>query len=131
MFIFRMVYSNRVIRYIFSGGVAVFSNLSVLFVLTEYCHLWYLFSAVIAFCCGVVVSYFLQKFFTFKDRARRNVLKQFTSFFLYSLSMLGLNTLLMYLFVDLIGLQYLCSQILISLGIAFINYSFFREVIFN
>ncbi len=126
-----MVKNSKVIRYIFSGGLASATNLGILFVLVRYFHLWYLFSAIISFCCGIIISYLLQKFFTFKDDSTKNIHLQFSIFVIYNLIMLGLNTLLMYLFVDIFGFWYLLSQFVITVGTAFMNYFFFSKFIFN
>ena len=45
--------------------------------------------------------------------------------------MLGLNTLLMYVFVDIISLWYLLAQAISSAITAYINYIYFNKVIFK
>lgn len=84
-----------------------------------------------AFCGGVIISYILQKFFTFKNHSRKDIHKQFIKFFIFALLMLIFNTLLMYIFVDIIGLWYMLAQFISSAGIAFINYAYFNKVIFK
>jgi putative flippase GtrA len=121
----------QIIRYILAGGFATASNLAVLFISVYYFQIWYLTSAIIAFCCAVVISYLLQKFWTFKNYSTQDMHKQFLTFFIFALAMLILNTLLMYVFVELIGFYYLLAQAFISLLIACINYIYFNKVIFN
>ena len=126
-----MVKNKKVLRYIFSGTIASLSNFIVLYFLVQKLGLWYLTSSIISFCSGIIVSYCLQKFFTFKNNSTKNIHLQFSVFFIYNLCMLGLNTLLMYLFVDVIGFWYLFSQIIITIGTAFINYFFFNKILFR
>ena len=121
----------RIIRYIFSGGITVVVNLMVLYILTDIFYLWYLISAVIAFCVGIIMSYLMQKFFTFRNNSTKNLHIQFSVFFFYNIAMLGLNTLLMYLFVDIIGFWYLFSQITITICTSFLNYFFFSKILFK
>ena len=123
--------NNKIIRYIFSGGLTVFFNLAILYILTELFHLWYLMSAIISFCCGIIMSYLMQKFFTFKDKSTKDLHFQFSIFFLYNIIMLGVNTLFMYVFVDIMGFWYLFSQIVITMSTAVINYLFFSKILFN
>ena len=111
--------------------MAVVVNIAILYILTDIFHLWYLASAVISFCCGIVASYLLQKFFTFKESSTKNLHIQFSFFVLYNIVMLGLNTLLMYVFVDIFGFWYLFSQIFITICTAFINYLFFSRIMFK
>ena len=126
-----MVKNKKVLRYIFSGTIASLSNFIVLYFLVQKLGLWYLTSSIISFCSGIIVSYCLQKFFTFKNNSTKNMHLQFSVFFIYNLCLLGLNTLLMYLFVDVIGFWYLFSQIIITIGTAFINYFFFNKILFR
>ncbi len=121
----------QVVRYIFAGGIAVASNLGILFVYVHYFKLWYLTSAIISFCFAVIISYLLQKFFVFKNYSRENIHKQFLNFFIFNFFMLGVNTFLMYTFVGIIGLYYLLAQILSSTIGACVNYVYFNKVIFR
>jgi dolichol-phosphate mannosyltransferase len=126
-----MIKKHRVIRYIISGIIAVILNLLILYTFVDIFHLWYLMSSIIAFCCGIVVSYSLQKFFTFQNNSKNGVPLQFSIFLIYNICMLGLNTLLMYVLVDKFGFWYFFSQIMTTTCTAFINYTFFSKVLFK
>jgi putative flippase GtrA len=121
----------QIIRYIIGGGTATASNLIILFICVHYFNLWYLTSAIISFCSAVIISYLLQKFFVFKNYSRENIHKQFIIFFIFNVIMLGVNTLLIYTFVDIIGLWYLLAQALSSAIGACVNYIYFNKVIFK
>ena len=121
----------KLIRYLFAGGTATASNLVILFVGVYYFHLWYLTAAIISFCCAVIISYLLQKFFVFRNYFKENMHKQFAIFFIFNLFMLGVNTLLIYIFVDIMGLWYLLAQVLSSAIGACVNYIYFNKVIFK
>lgn len=121
----------QIVRYLFAGGLATGFNILILFICVHYFQIWYLASAVIAFCGGVILSYLLQKFFTFRNYSKERMHTQFLSFFIFALFMLGLNTLLVYIFVDIIGLWYLSAQFISSACIACINYVYFNMVIFK
>ena len=121
----------QIIRYILAGGIATAFNLVILFICVHYFHLWYLTSAIISFCLAVIISYLLQKFFVFRNYYTNNIRTQFLNFFIFNLVMLGLNTLLMYIFVDIISLWYLLAQALSSAITACINYIYFNKIIFK
>ena len=121
----------QIIKYVFTGSLATASNLLILFISVHYLKLWYLISSIIAFCFGVSISYILQKFFTFKNYELENIHKQFLNFFIFALIMLVFNTLLMYVFVDIMNIWYLLAQAIFSILIAFINYTYFNKVIFK
>lgn len=122
---------TKIIRYIFAGGIATASNIAILFTCVHYFKLWYLTSAVISFCSAVIISYLLQKFFVFKNYSTQNIHTQFLNFFIYNLIMLGVNTLLMYFFVDIINIWYLLAQAISAIITAFINYIYFNKIIFK
>ena len=121
----------QIARYVFAGGIAVLSNLTILFVCVHYFKLWYLYGAIFAFSFAVIVSYLLQKFFVFKNYSRQDMHKQFLAFFVFNLAMLSVNTLLIYTFVGIIGFYYLLAQALASAICGFVNYIFFNKVIFK
>lgn len=122
---------KKIIKYIFAGGFATAANISILFICVHYFKIWYLLSSVISFCCGVIISYLLQKFLVFNNYSKEDMHKQFIKFFIYNLIMLGVNTILMYLFVDIIRILYLISQAITAVIIAFINYNYFNRFIFK
>jgi putative flippase GtrA len=91
-----------------SGGISAVINLGLLYVFTDWVGLWYLWSAIIAFSFAILVSFTLQKFWTFRDTTLNKIPGQFGSIALFNL---GLNTLMMYLFVDGLELHYLLAQV--------------------
>lgn len=122
---------NKVSRYIISGIIALLANLLTLFILVHVFNKWYLTSAIISFMVGLVISYLMQKFFTFENKTIKRIPIQFLFFSIFNLMMLGLNTILMYLGVDLLNFYYLFSQIITTFLISFINYYFFNKFIFK
>lgn len=126
-----MLNQTKIIKYFFAGGLSTGSNLLILFILVHYFQIWYLTSAIISFCSAVIISYLLNKLFVFNNYSRKNIHKQFTVFFIFQLIMLGVNTLLMYIFVDIIGMWYMLAQAISSLTTAVINYIFFNKIVFK
>ena len=120
----------RIIRYLFGGGLATLINIGLLFICVHFFNLWYLTAAIIGFCTSVIASYIIQKFWTFRHHETEGMHAQFFIFSFFAVVMLGLNTLLMYVAVNIFGLWYLLAQIIISAIIAFINYAFFSKVVF-
>lgn len=123
--------SSRVLRYIAAGGMGAVANLGVLYVLTEFLHVWYLFSSVIGVCSGFAVSFVLQKFWTFRNMALDRVHVQLPLHLLLSLSNLVLNTFLMYVLVDYVRIWYMLAQIIVAGALACANYSVYRLYIFK
>jgi len=122
---------GRVIRYLVSGGTATAANLIFLYVLTDGLGLWYLFSAILAFIGSFLISFFLQKLWTFQDKDKEQTKRQLILSLLLALLNLAGNTFLMYLLVDFLGIWYMLAQAIVSALIAFWNYNVFRIFIFK
>ena len=131
MQIVNLIKNNKIVRFIFSGGISAVFHLTILYILVNYLDFWYLIASIVAFSFAVLVSFSLQKFFTFKDHSIKNIHSQFTLFIFIALFMLCLNTSLMYVFVDLFGFWYLFSQVFIAILTAFLNYFFFNKILFK
>jgi putative flippase GtrA len=121
----------RVVRYLIAGGTAALVNLVCLFVLTSLLHVWYLVSAIIAFIVAFVVSFLLSKFWTFTDNSTAKWKSQALMYLVITGANLGINTLLMYLAVDLLGVHYMVAQFIISGLIACESYFAYQIFVFK
>lgn len=122
---------GKIIRYLISGSTAALVNMGVLFVSVEYFQLWYIIASSVAFVFGVITSYSMHKFWTFKDKNTEGMHLQFFQFTGFALLMLGLNALLMYVLVDLAGVWYMLAQFINIVLTSVLNFTFFNKVVFN
>jgi len=120
-----------VIKYLISGGSSAFVQLALLYILTDIFKIWYLFSAVIAFIVAFFMSFLLHKFWTFLDNDMDVMHKQLFSYFVLAMINLGLNTLLMYFFVDVVHIWYFGAQFITSGLIAFSSFYLYKKIIFK
>lgn len=118
-------------RFLISGGSAAVTNLVVLFTLVHFFYAWYLLASVISFVCAVSVSFIMQKFFTFNDYTREKIRRQSALYLSVQIFNLGVNTLLMYTSVDLLGIHYIVAQIFAGGIIAVYSFFIFKHFIFN
>ena len=116
----------RIGRYIISGLGALATNVGGLFIFVQVFHLWYLLATTLAFIVTVIVSFLLQKFWTFKERSGYRLHTQFAGYILLALVNICVNAALMYLFVSQAGIQYLLAQILSSGTIAVYGFFIYR-----
>lgn len=122
---------KTIVKYLISGSTAAFVDLGLLFVFTDIFGVWYLLSAIIAFIFAFFTSFYLQKFWTFSDRRTEGLTRQMTLYFVVAVANLILNTALMYVFVDFIGVHYFISQIIVALLIACGSFFVYRNLIFK
>lgn len=121
----------KIIRFIVSGGIATVINVSALYFFAHFLHIWYLWSAVLGYIFGTVISFILQKLWTFRNASRENMHTQFIFFVGTGILGVFVNTGLVYLLVEHGRFHYLVAQILSGLVIALINYFIYKELVFN
>jgi putative flippase GtrA/SAM-dependent methyltransferase len=122
---------SRIIRFIISGSIGAATDLLLLWFLTRIVGIWYLTSAVIAFVLSFIVSFFLQKLWTFKNREMGKIHIQASAYLLITLCNLCINTLLMYSFVQYFSFHYLIAQIFASVIVAIESFFAYRELVFK
>ena len=110
MNIFYRLINSHALRFIISGGSAASVNLALLFILVHFMNMWYLAASIVAYVTSIIVSFTMQKFFTFKDYSKNNMSKQTFYYFLIQIINLGMNTFLMFLSVGLLHIHYMVSQ---------------------
>lgn len=119
---------TKIFRYIISGGTAAVVDLSLLYLFTDIFGIWYLFSAVGAFLVAFLVSFNLQKYWTFKDGSKDRIKTQAAGYFLITAINLGLNTLGIFLLVHYGKIHYLPAQFIVSALIAVESYFIYHFV---
>ncbi len=67
-------------RYGFAGGIAFAVDFSLLYILTDFFHIYYLVSAAISFIPGIAVNYVLSIHWVFNNRVLKNKSAEFFFF---------------------------------------------------
>lgn len=127
----RKDFAAKIVRYLFSGGIAAITNLALLWLFTSVIHIWYLLSSILAFMIAFGVSFVLQKFFTYQDHSTQGMKGQALTYLLVTGTNLALNTGLMYLAVDKAHMNYILAQIVVSIVIAIESYVIYGIFIFK
>lgn len=112
---------EHIIWFLFVGVISSLVDIGLLYYLCEYTGMWYIPAAIVSYCCGILVSYSLNKVLTFHDRTR-NYLSQFTTFAAISLSCLVVNVAVIWLLVELALFNYMAAKILATICAFFWNY---------
>ena len=121
----------RVVRYLVSGGTATVVNFAVLYSFTEFLHVWYIISSIVAMGAGFITSFILQKFWTFSNTSLERVPVQFQLHVLLGLSNVAVNTLVLFILVEHFHVWYMVAQFISGAGLAVINYTVYRLFIFH
>lgn len=100
----------EIVRFCFVGGVSFLIDYGLLFVLTEFVGLYYLYSSAMSFGVAVVFNYWLCVVYVFKG-ARKQTTRQAIIFFGTGVIGLGLNQLCMWFFVDVMRVHYMLAKV--------------------
>lgn len=101
---------KQIVKFGFTGGISFIVDYSVLVFLTEILGLNYLVSNCLSFIISVIVNYILSMRFVFKSVNNSKVF-DFVIFVVLSVVGLGLNSLIMFICTDYIGIYYMISKI--------------------
>ena len=130
-FFIKQAYKNKLyIKYIVSGGVATFVDFSLLYFFTDIINLYYLISASIAFLVAFIISFCMQKFWTFRDNNRKKINKQIFLYFLVGIIGLIANYFGIYILVEKYNIWYIFSQAITTSILAVGNFLMYRYIIF-
>lgn len=121
----------RILKYLISGGTSAVVTIGILYILTHVFGLWYLLSTVVGYLVGFIVSFTLQKFWTFENSRVDQILSQAPLYFCIVLGNLGLNTLGMYILVEKFHMGYILADILVLGAIAIESYFLYKIVFRN
>ncbi len=117
------------LRFVISGGTAGFVDLVFLYIFNSFFNINYLLSAIVAFIIAFFVSFTLHKFWTFRSYGGRSS-KQVIMYLGTSLFGLIFNTVLMYVFVGILNIQVILSQIFAGSIVAFSSFFISRNFVF-
>lgn len=106
--------------YLIVGGCTTLVNYAVFFLLDR-TGLYYQLSNVLAWVCAVIFAYFANGRWVYKSVARRGW-REAGSFALSRLFSLGLESLLLYLLVDLAQVHQLAAKLLVAVVVVVVNY---------
>lgn len=122
---------NQLLRYTVVGGVSFLVDYSILFSLTKYVGLYYLISATISFLVGLVLNYILSTHWIFKKSRLSNKSVEFTVYGLIGVVGLLLNSILMYLFTDVLQIHYMLSKLVAASLVMIWNFYGRKVVLFE
>lgn len=110
----------EVFRFLVVGGSCFLLEYFLLFALTEFAGFDPLISAPIAFTVSLIVNYILCVYVVF--HAENQTGRQMFFFILTSIMGLGINQLVMWFFIDIIGIWYMFAKVIASAIVMIWNY---------
>lgn len=122
--------SIQLFRYSLVGGTAFIVDLGLLWVLTEWCHLYYLFAATISFIVGLMVNYTLSIRWVFCEHLINSRVVEFLGFAIIGLVGLSLNEAIIWLATEWLQCHYIASKIISAVVVFFWNFMARKYLLF-
>lgn len=117
-----------VVRYVISGGTGAVVNIVTFFVLTYLFYVWYLYASIIAFISAFIVSFTLQRTWTF-DQRTIDKLGRHTSLYLVATCVNTLlNTAIVFSLVEYINIWPIAAQIIAGLFVAVLSFFVYKRI---
>jgi putative flippase GtrA len=123
--------NNIFLKYLLAGGTAAAVDLSLVYIFTDFFHVWYLVSATLSYLIAFFVSFCLQKFWTFSDKSRDGIYNQLSLYLVLNIFNIFMNAVFMYILVDSAHVWYIYAKIAASGLIAVWSFIIYRSVIFK
>lgn len=118
----------EVIRFCFVGGISFLMDYAILFTLTEFAGVYYLYSSAISFSITVIFNYWLCVIYVFKG-VKKQTARQAVIFFSTGVVGLGINQVCMWFFVAIIGMHYMLAKIFATAIVTIWNYLTKRKAV--
>lgn len=100
-----------------------------IFALLDYSGLHYIAAHIISYHCGIVCSFFLNRYYNFKVKDKPA--QRFLSFYSISLVALAASAALLYLFVDILNLPHLLGKLFATAIIVVCQFLFVKHFTFK
>lgn len=121
----------QIVRYFVSGGVAFAVDAGLLYALTEWAGLHYLYSSTISFSVGLVITYLFSIFWVFDNRSLKNKWAEFLIFVAIGAIGLLLTNFFLWVFTDKLGLYYLLSKVITTVLVFIWNFIAKKSLLFR
>lgn len=115
-------------RSIWAGAFAFLVDFSILYFLTQFLKIYYLYSSIIGFFSGLSIVYILSINWVFFNRKFKNKFVEIVIFSFIGIVGAFLNTIFIWVFTESLSFNYLISKI-VSTAIVFL-WNFFAKKIF-
>lgn len=130
--IFKLLNGNKKIcKFLIAGGLSTSAHLITLFLLHEFLAINLVLASSLAFCLAFLVSFSLQKYWTFRNYSRKKLIKQLFIYLIIAIISLNINAFGIYYLVNELHIWYLLAQVFVSLTVSVFNFFSYKLLVFK
>lgn len=118
------IIAERFCKYTFVGFLGFILNVNLLYLITEYFNLYYLFSAVFSFLSANLVTFSLDKTWAFDESIENKFFQKYKVYFLFSISVLLMQLFILWSLTNFFGVYYIHAQIIAVLSLGILGFLF-------
>ena len=124
---------KEIINYLIFGGLTTLVSIGTYALFTIVFNIDYLVSNVLSWIIAVLFAFITNKLFVFasKSRSKKQVSKEIVSFFFFRIVSLGIEMIIMYVFVDLLSINDLITKVIAQVIVILSNYIFSKLFVFK
>ena len=123
---------KEIINYLIAGFLTLIVSISSYALLTKILHIHYIISNIVSWIIAVLFAYYVNRKFVFGSTStKKEKNKEIINFFKYRILSLIIETILMYLLVDIISINDLVSKVIVQIIVIILNYIFSKFLIFK
>jgi dolichol-phosphate mannosyltransferase len=105
--------TKRILKFSTVGFSGLLVNMGLLYILSDYFHIYYIISSVIAIETSIITNFFLNDLWTWSDREKKSFIRRLTQYHIsVGLTAILVNWLLLIFFTEVLGVYYLISNML-------------------
>ncbi len=127
----RVAKHKSFVKFFVAGGLASATDLLFLFIFHGVIGLGVVVSASIAFLLSFLVSFYLQRVWTFDSKEEKKIPRELALYMLNAFLSLNINGLGMHFLVNQMGIWYLLSQIIVNIMLGLLNFFIYKFIIFR
>lgn len=120
----------KIVRYFFVGGIAAVVDIALFAIFAKYLGYNYIAVACVSFFAATLVNYLISIKFVFESGARHGKKKEVSLVYLVSGVGLGLNLLILYISISILGIEKITSKVIATGLVFFWNYYARKHFIF-
>ena len=123
---------KEIINYLIAGFLTLIVSISSYALLTKILHIHYIISNIVSWIIAVLFAYYVNRKFVFGSTStKKEKTKEIINFFKYRILSLIIETILIYLLVDIISINDLVSKVIVQIIVIILNYVFSKFLIFK